>query len=201
MDVDRVGHVGRVAARERDHHGHGGAGAAGQHELVAGAQPGLGQRQAPERVTLPRVGARDVERQLGGAAAERLVQRAVERLEVVVVARPRRQLDVEVGGDALEGPVALALDAERERLGVGAEQLGRAVALVHVAVDDDTRRSAPARRSSLVATARSLNTQNPRAAARAAWWVPPPSIMPWPSASASCGGGQRALHPVQRARR
>ena len=70
------------------------------------------------------------------AASDRDVQGVVERAQVLVVAGAGRQIDVEVGRDPLERVVARAVQRERERVRVGAEQLGGAVALVDVAVDD-----------------------------------------------------------------
>ena len=120
VDLDGVAHVLRVAAREHDADVRAGRAQPVEHELVAGAQAGLGEREAAEAVALPRVGAREVERDLGRAAVERLVERVVERLEVVGVAGAGGQVDVEVGGDALERVVARAVERERVRVRVGA---------------------------------------------------------------------------------
>ena len=57
-----------------------------QHELVAGAQARLGEREAAEPVALPRVGAGEVERDVGARAAS-AVERLLERAQV---ARRRR---------------------------------------------------------------------------------------------------------------
>ena len=137
VDIDGVAHVLGVAAREHDADACAGAEQAVEHELVAGAQPGLGEREAAEAVALPRVRAREVERDLGRAAAQGDVERAVERLEVVGVAGAAGEVDVEVGGDALERVVARAVQRDRERVRVGAEEVGGAVALVDVAVDHE----------------------------------------------------------------
>ena len=67
-----------------------------------------------------------------GARVERVRQHA----QVLVVAGAGRQVDVEVGRDALERVVARAVQRERERVRVRPEDLRGAVALVDVAVDD-----------------------------------------------------------------
>ena len=69
----------------------------------------------------------------GSAASSALVERA----QVVAVAGAGRQVDVEVGRDALERVVARAVQGHRERLGVGGEDLRGPVALVDVAVDHE----------------------------------------------------------------
>ena len=48
----------------------------------------------------------------GAQRRERDVERAVERLEVVGVAGAAREVDVEVGGHALEGVVARAVQRD-----------------------------------------------------------------------------------------
>ena len=110
-----------------------------EHELVAGAQAGLGQREAAEPVALPRIGAGEEERDVVVAVRARRPGRPIERAQVLLVARAGRQVDVEVGRDALERVVAGAVQRQRERVGVRAEDLGGAVALVDVAVDDQRR--------------------------------------------------------------
>jgi len=76
---------------------------------------------------------------------ERGRERRVEGSEVVVVLRPALQFHIEVRRDALEGIVASAVERDGEGVGIGTEQLRRAVPLVDIAVDDQgPSREAPA---------------------------------------------------------
>ena len=91
VDVDRVVDVAGVAAGEDDDDGGAGAAQALDDQLVAGPQAGLGQRQAPEAVALERVGAGEVEGDVGAGAGQRGVEGVVERAQVVAVAGPGRR--------------------------------------------------------------------------------------------------------------
>src|SRR5207244_3177245 len=82
---------------------------------------GLRQPQATAAVVLPGVGAREEHDEVGAGAGDRLVEGALERGEVLVVAGATRQVDVEVRGLAMERVVRGGVDRERER-----ERVGRA---------------------------------------------------------------------------
>ena len=99
VDVDGVAHVVGVAAGQHDaHRGSRGAHPV-EHQLVAGAQARLGQRELAEPVALPRVGAGQVERDVGVAAAvEGELQRRGEGAQVARVADAAGQVDVESDG-------------------------------------------------------------------------------------------------------
>src|SRR3954464_2090491 len=155
VDLDRVGDVGRVPAGEHDAdrrpHALGGvedgggprgarppwAGGGGGGERAGGAQAGLRRREAAEPVALPRVGAGEEEHDVGMGDRDGAVERVLERLQVLRVSRAGAQVDVEVGGRAVERVVRPAVQGQREAARVAREQLGRAVALVDVAIDDE----------------------------------------------------------------
>ena len=96
VDVDRVVDVAGVAAGEDHDDGDTGAAQAVDDQLVACAQAGLGQGQASEAVALERVGAGEIEGDVGVALAQPGVEGFVERPQVVAVAGPGREVDVEV---------------------------------------------------------------------------------------------------------
>src|SRR4051794_2020110 len=137
VDLDGVGDVRRVAAGERDADRRADARRRVEHERVAGAQAGLRQREAAEPVALPRVGAGEEEHEIGMGDRDGAVERVLERLQVLRVSRAGAQVDVEVGGRAVERVVRPAVQGQREAARVAREQLGRAVALVDVAIDDE----------------------------------------------------------------
>ena len=89
----------------------------------------------------------------------RRVERVRQRARYASSPVPDGEVDVEVGRDALERVVARAVQRQRERVGVGAEDLRRAVALVDVAVDDQRAPRRPSARSRASVTATSLNRQ------------------------------------------
>ena len=129
--------VRRVAAGEHDDDRRAGLQQPVEDQLVARAQAVLGEREAAEPVALPRVRARQEERDVGSGRRPIAVSSGVlERAQVLVVARAGGEIDVEVGRDPLERVVAGAVQRQRERVRIGAEELRGAVALVDVAVDD-----------------------------------------------------------------
>src|SRR3954451_17179615 len=137
VDLHRVRHIGRVAAGEHDAHRRADPLSRVEDERVAGAQAGLRQREAAEPVALPRVGAGEEEHEIGMGDRDGAVERVLERLQVLRVSRAGAQVDVEVGGRAGERVVRPAVQGQREAARVAREQLGRAVALVDVAIDDE----------------------------------------------------------------
>jgi hypothetical protein len=93
-----------------------------------------------------RIGAGEVERQARLEAPIELLQRAVEGVQVFVVAAAVRQFDVEIARLLAERKVLRAMQRQGEDRRVVPEDGGGAVALVHVEVDDrDRQRRASAR--------------------------------------------------------
>jgi hypothetical protein len=137
VDVDRVLHVRGIAARHGDRDAGAGRSARAQHGPVTLGQRVLRDPQPAEAVALPRIGTRHIEDDV------RLVpqcgrQALPDRSQVHVVTSTIRQRDVERALLLVEGVVADAVHREREDVAVAREQRRRAVALVHVAVDDRT---------------------------------------------------------------
>ena len=120
VDVDRVAHVLRVAAGEHDAHRGAGAAQPVEHQLVAREQARLGEREPAEPVALPRIGAREKEREFGAGARNRVVERLAERLQIALVAGAFGEVDVEVGRDPLERVVAGAVQRQREAVRIRA---------------------------------------------------------------------------------
>jgi AAA ATPase domain len=103
---------------------------------VAPAWARLGERERAQPVALPGIGTGQVERDVKAVAAKRGGQCAVERGEVGGVGGTSGKVDVEIGRDPPEWVVASAVQRQGERVRVGGEQLGGAVALMNVAVND-----------------------------------------------------------------
>src|SRR3954451_11166606 len=114
VDLDGVGDVGRVAAGEHDADRRAGALGGVEDERVAGAQARLREREAPEAVALPRVRAGEEEHEVGVRGGHRGRERVVERVEVLLVAGARAQVQVEIGRRTVEGIVRAAVQRERE---------------------------------------------------------------------------------------
>ena len=138
VDLDRVGDVRRVAAGERD---------ADRRSRCARRCRGRARR-APRRPAFvsarrprrsPSHGSAPARKKTrsGWATGTASVERVRERAQVLVVAGAGAQVDVEVGRRAVERVVRAAVERQRVAARVAREQLGRAVALVDVAVDDE----------------------------------------------------------------
>ena len=104
---------------------------------IALAQSLHRQLQLAEPIALEGIGARDIENQFWPRAFERRLQRGVEGREVGEVARAVGELDVEVARLFAEWKVAHRVHRQREDRVIGREDRRRAVALVHVEIDDD----------------------------------------------------------------
>ena len=132
---DRVD-VPRVAAAHRDGDGQPAIAAGLEHHAIAGAQAVDGELQTPEPIAFVRVGAAEVEHQVGPMRVEDARQVAGERGEILIVSGPVLEGDVEVALLLPERKVVGAVQREREHRGLVPKDGGGAVPLVHVAVDD-----------------------------------------------------------------
>src|SRR5205085_7155529 len=95
-----------------------------KHAAVWRRQPGGRELEAAEPVALVRIGARQIEDEAGWRVAMALPQRgerAVERLQVLLVAAAVGQLDVEVARLLAEREVLRAVQRQREHGRVVAE--------------------------------------------------------------------------------
>jgi len=137
MQARRVGRIARVPAPHRHGDRKSGIETGGEHTPVALAHPGGAERELAEPISFPRVGAGDVDRQVGARPCKSRGKRRFERLEVRPVGGAVREGNVEVGGLLAEREVLRAVDRVGEDRGVVVEDRGGTVSLVHVAVDHD----------------------------------------------------------------
>ena len=136
VDVDGVFDAARIAAGHGHRHRHAAGMAQLEDHAVARGEPALGELQAPEAVALERVGAGQIDRQIGLGRRQGPAHALLQRLEIVAIAGAVGQLDVEVARLFLEGEVVGGVDGEGEHGRIARQDRGGAVALVHVAVDD-----------------------------------------------------------------
>ena len=136
MDVDRIADVAGIAARHRDRHGDASVAAQRKHHRVARGETVLRECQTTEAVIREGIGAGEIDREVRAPRGQRVAHAILEGDEVLVVGRAVGQFDVEVARFLAEGKIVRAVDREREHRDVLREDRRRAVALVHVAVED-----------------------------------------------------------------
>ena len=80
-------------------------------------------------------GIEEHEIRLGGVEQAR--QMRLQNLQIGVVLHPIRQADIEIARDLANGIVLLRMHGEGEEIRLVAQAIGRAVALMHVEIDDE----------------------------------------------------------------
>jgi len=85
---------------------------------------------------LVRIGAGEIDHQIGARGIDDTRQCLGEQRQICVVAGVVRQLDVEITGDFVKRVVPAAVHAEREDAVIVGEHGVRSVSLVHVEIDD-----------------------------------------------------------------
>ena len=137
MDVDDPLDVGAVAPAHRHRDRQPAQARPLEHPPVALGDAGDAQREPAEPVAFVDVGPGEEHDEVGLEAGRQRGERGIQRIEVGGVAGVVGQVDVEVALAAVpEREVARAVDRQREHRGVVAQDLGGAVALVHVEVND-----------------------------------------------------------------
>jgi hypothetical protein len=103
--------------------------------LVAAFEAFNGKRKPAELVLAIRVGAGDVEQQMG-REVHRHLERATEAIEIFAISDAVTQIDVDHGRRFLAWIVIELVQRKREHAAVARENRGGAVAVVNVAIDD-----------------------------------------------------------------
>ena len=164
--------ISRVAARQHDHQRRTGRTYRVDDEPVSPAKTCFGQPKTAEPVVFVRISAGQIEHALRSAAST--VGSALrERLQVSLVVRAVRQTDVERTARLEDGVIVLLVYREGEDARVGFKD--ERVPLPWCTSRSTTAmRSMPRACSIRMATATSLNGQNPSPWFANAWWRPPP---------------------------
>ena len=136
MAAGEGGQVLRVAAADHPQHRDVTAQAMIQHGFVTGRQAGVGELQVAQGVVLVHVDTGVVEHQVRLVDRQQIVERVVDHLEVVGVAHAAWQGDVPVAACLACREVLLAVQGHGDRLRLVFQQARGAVALMHVAVED-----------------------------------------------------------------
>ena len=136
MNLHRVRNLTRVAAGEGDADGDAVAASEAEDESVAAAEAIDGEREAAELVFTVRIGAGDVEDEVGMKIVEGAGEVRVEDGEIVFVAEAIGEIGVESGGRPGLRIIVLLMNGESEDRGIAGKNGGGTVAVVDVGVDD-----------------------------------------------------------------
>src|SRR5689334_21238523 len=107
-----------------------------QHEPIALLEPRFRDVQTPEAIPLERVGTGQIDHELSLRSRQRSAYTALYGIEIRLIARAVRQLDVEIGARLAERKVVRRVHGERKYAGIVGQDRCGAVALMHVAIDD-----------------------------------------------------------------
>ena len=136
VDVDDVVDVLGIAAGHADRDRNARSPKTFEHVRIAGTQACLAETEKAQPVAFERIGARQVDRGVRAAALDRLDQRTPERLQLYLVARSIGQRDIEIAARLQRRVIARGVDREREDIRIARADFGRAVALMHIEIDD-----------------------------------------------------------------
>jgi hypothetical protein len=110
---------------------------------VALAESLDGKRQAPQSIATERIRAREVEHEVGSMPFEHDLERLAQTHEILIVTGPVGEGDVQIARLLAERKILLAMQLAGEDRRIVAKDRRRAVALVHIAIDDgDPQRTA-----------------------------------------------------------
>jgi len=135
MDVDRVLDGGGISAGEHGDDRRTGTARGVQHETIARGQPRLRQSQPAEAIALEGIRAGEIEHD-AGAAREGARQRRRQQRQIPLVAGAVFQADIQIASRLERRIVVLLVHREREDGRVALEDHRRAVAVMHVEIDD-----------------------------------------------------------------
>ena len=108
--------------------------------LIALTERRLAHCEAAEPIVDIRIGAGEVDHELRTRGNERTFETVREFAQVHRVVRTVRQRDVEIASRFAPREIAVPVDRKRVACGIAAEYLCRAVALMHVGIDDQDAR-------------------------------------------------------------
>lgn len=125
-----------VAAADHPDHRNIAAQAVAHHAFIAGGDALVCQLEVAEGVVLVYIHAGVIQHQVGLIQRQQVVEGIVDHLEVVRVAHAHRQRDVPVALRLARGEVLFAVQGHGDCIRGVVEDACGAVALVHVAVED-----------------------------------------------------------------
>jgi len=137
VEFGRALRGGRVPSGEGDHDGETVPATGLEDVPLASTESVVGQGEAAVAVPADRIDAREEEHDVGNESREDAAEMPPEPFEVLVVTHAVREADVERRAHLARRIVALTVHRERKDVGVALEDRRRAVALVHVEVDDE----------------------------------------------------------------
>lgn len=125
-----------VAAADHPDHWDVAAQAMAQYGFVAGGDSGVGEFQVAQGVVLVHVHAGVVQHQVRLVEGQQVVEGIVHHLQVGGVAHAHGQGDVPIAAGLACGKILFAVQGNRHRIRGVFQNARRAIALVHVAVED-----------------------------------------------------------------
>ena len=159
MDVDDVLVVVSVAAGHRDRDRNAAVAQRLEHVAVARREAALGEGKAAEAVAFERIGAGEIDGEIGARGVERPRQCERQRREIRGVAGAVGEVDVEVRCRLAKREVAAAVQRQREGRRSSPRQRRGPVPLVDVQIDDEHALDQAFGLSARIETTLSLNTQ------------------------------------------
>jgi len=111
---------------------------------IARGQPRVAEREQAEGVVAVDIDAGVVEHQVRLVERQQIAERIVDHLQVVRVAKARRQRDIPVAFGLARRKVLFAVQRDGHRVGHVRQDACGAVALMHIAIEDQHAADAPA---------------------------------------------------------
>ena len=136
MAAGNIGRISGIAAAQRDGQRCPGPPRKPRHQRLAGGQAIICQCQPSEPVVAVRIDAGLMQHQLRPMPGEQRAERRFQRRQIIRVPSAIGQADI-VGGSGLsDWEILFGMDGKRDDVTAPGHDVGRAIALVHVAIDD-----------------------------------------------------------------